>query len=94
MGDQPAPTIRVHAESTADTVRILVSDNGMGIEPEYHDRVFQLFERLDPTTAGTGAGLAIVKRIVEDHGGRIEVRSKGTGDGCTFEIELPRPPEG
>ena len=67
-----------------------VRDNGMGIDPRYHDKVFGLFERLDPSIDGTGIGLALVKRIVEVHGGRIWVESEGEGRGSTFCFTLPR----
>ncbi len=66
-----------------------VRDNGQGIDPEYHDKVFELFERLDLETDGTGIGLALVKRIVEVHGGRVWVESDGPGCGSTFCFTLP-----
>ena len=59
-------------------------DNGSGIEEQYHDKVFGLFERLDAADEGTGIGLSLVKRIVEMHGGRIWVESEGRGRGSTF----------
>lgn len=61
----------------------------MGIEPQYHDRVFGLFDKLDPSSEGTGIGLALVKRIVETHGGRVWVESAGLGQGATFCLILP-----
>ena len=67
-------------------------DNGVGIDPRYHDRVFGLFERLDPRVEGTGVGLALVKRIVEVHGGRVWVESEGAGQGSTFCFTLPAAP--
>ena len=71
---------------------ITVRDNGVGIDPRYHDRVFALFERLDPRVEGTGVGLALVKRIVEVHGGRVWVESEGAGQGSTFCFSLPVAP--
>jgi two-component system, chemotaxis family, sensor kinase Cph1 len=66
-----------------------VRDNGIGIPPEYHERVFGMFERLHSRDRfpGTGLGLAIVKRIVESYGGRIWVESEA-GKGSTFYFSL------
>ena len=61
-----------------------VRDNGIGIEERYRERVFGLFDRLDPDIPGTGIGLALVKRIVEVHDGRVWVESQGRGHGSTF----------
>jgi signal transduction histidine kinase len=71
-----------------------VRDNGIGIPPEYHERVFGLFNKLDASAEGSGVGLAIVKRIIEVHGGRIWIESDGN-NGATFCFTLPEgpPPE-
>ncbi len=83
------PHVEVGSRSDRGKTVVYVRDNGVGIEPGFHDRVFGLFERLDPNVEGTGIGLAIVKRVVEVHGGHIWVESKGKGDGATFCFTLP-----
>ena len=92
MGDQPNPYIEIG--QNGDDVEcgnpiFYVKDNGIGIAPEYYERVFGLFNKLDVQTEGTGVGLALVKRIIEIHGGRIWVES-GIGKGSTFFFTLPR----
>jgi signal transduction histidine kinase/putative methionine-R-sulfoxide reductase with GAF domain len=90
MGDQKEPRIEIGQTGEAEEGRpiFFVSDNGIGIPPEHHDRVFGLFNKLDIKTEGTGIGLALVKRIVEVHGGRIWVESDA-GKGSTFYFTLP-----
>jgi PAS domain S-box-containing protein len=90
MGDQPNPHIEIgQAGNTQDGLAILfVRDNGIGIDPRFSDRIFGLFDKLDPRTEGTGIGLALVKRIIEFHGGRIWVESE-PGQGATFYFSLP-----
>ncbi len=89
MGDEPRPRIEVGARaSTADTV-FFVADNGVGIEPRHHESVFGLFERLQPQLDGSGVGLAVARRVVELHGGRIWVESEGRGRGSRFCFTLP-----
>ena len=93
MRDQPAPRLEIGARRLDGEVLCRVEDNGIGIEPRYHEKVFGLFERLNPNDEGTGVGLALVKRIVEVHGGKIWVESEGLGWGSTFFFTLPlRPP--
>jgi len=69
-------------------ITFFVSDNGIGIEKKFHEKVFGLFDKLDPQSEGTGVGLAHVKRIVEVYGGRIWVESEGEGKGSTFYFTL------
>lgn len=94
MGNQPEPRIEIGARSEDGETVCYVRDNGIGIEPRYHHKVFGLFERLDQTVEGTGIGLALVKRIVEVHGGRIWVESNGYGQGSSFYFTLPLPKSG
>ena len=77
-------------EPDPGSVRIRVQDNGIGIPREYHERLFRIFERLNPaeTYPGTGVGLAIVKKAVEQMKGRLGLESE-PGRGSTFWIELP-----
>lgn len=85
-----SPRIRVAAERTGDTCRFTVSDNGIGIEPGHGDRIFQMFQRLHDRGRyeGSGIGLAIVRRIVERHGGSVGFEST-PGAGSTFWFTLP-----
>jgi len=84
------PHVRLRAEERLEMVRLWVEDNGMGISPEYHERVFRLFERLHGKEySGTGIGLSIVRKGVERMGGRVGLES-AAGPGTRFWIELPR----
>jgi PAS domain S-box-containing protein len=89
MGDQPEPRIEIGVRRDGKETVFYVQDNGIGIDPRHHDEVFDLFKKLSTEIEGTGAGLAIVKRIVEVHGGRIWVESEGDGQGSTFFFTLP-----
>ncbi|MEE8450368.1 MAG: ATP-binding protein [Thermoguttaceae bacterium] len=89
MGDQPRPRIVVGARVDGDETVYYVRDNGIGIDPRYREKIFSLFDQLDRTSEGSGVGLALVKRIVEVHGGRIWVESAGPGCGSTFCFALP-----
>jgi len=88
MGNQPEPLIRIGRILDNNRTVFYVRDNGIGIQPEQTERVFGLFNRLDPTTEGTGIGLALIKRIVEVSGGTIWVESNGLGEGATFYFTL------
>ena len=91
MGDQKEPRIEIGcegADSEPGKSVFYVRDNGLGIAPEHFERVFGLFNKLDPKTEGTGIGLALIKRIIEVNGGRIWVWSE-PGKGSTFLFTLP-----
>jgi len=90
MGDQPAPQVEIGMEEEQGECVIFVRDNGIGIDPRHHSKLFGLFEKLAPDTSGTGIGLALVKRIVEVHGGRIWIESRGIGKGTTVRFTLPQ----
>ncbi|MDP1548342.1 MAG: PAS domain S-box protein [Anaerolineales bacterium] len=89
IGENPNPLIEIGQAGDEEGKPILfVRDNGMGIDPVHHERVFGLFNKLDADSEGTGIGLALVKRIIEIHGGRIWVQSEA-GQGTTFYFTLP-----
>jgi len=90
LGDQPAPRVEIGIEWVSREVEIFVRDNGQGIDPQHLDQVFGLFERLDSHAPGSGIGLALVRRIVELHGGKIRVESEGLGRGATFRFTLKK----
>jgi PAS domain S-box-containing protein len=88
-GSQP-PRIHVSAQELDGKLRFTVSDNGIGIDPEYHQQIFEVFRRLHGRKIpGTGVGLAICQRVVERYGGRIWVESQA-GKGATFLFTLPK----
>jgi signal transduction histidine kinase len=89
VAEDRQPRIVIDAERRQDQVLCRVRDNGPGIEPRYQERVFGLFERLDTEIAGTGVGLALVKRIIEIHNGEVWIESQGDGQGCCFCFTLP-----
>jgi PAS domain S-box-containing protein len=87
---QQPPQIHVGAEMTDREIVFSISDHGIGIAPEYHERMFGMFQRLNSRKRypGTGVGLAICKKVVERHGGRIWVESR-FGEGSVFRFAVP-----
>lgn len=90
MGDQKSPRVDIGSLDKDEMVCCFVRDNGTGIAEEFHDYVFGLFDRLETDVEGTGVGLALVKRVIEVHGGKIWVESEGLGHGCTVFFTLPK----
>ena len=89
MGDQSLPCIEIGAERRGGEMTFFVRDNGMGIEVRDQAKIFDLFEKLNSGSEGTGLGLAMVKRIVEMYAGRVWVESEGAGQGSCFWFTLP-----
>lgn len=85
-GDQPA--VHIGARRRLDAWELTVRDNGVGIQPADHERVFRMFERITREVAGTGVGLALTKRAVEKLGGQIWLESV-PGEGTTFHFTIP-----
>lgn len=88
MGNQPSPRIDLGWRADAGKIWLFVRDNGGGIDPVFREKIFDIFEKFHPEIEGVGMGLAIVKRIVETHGGAITVSSPGPGGGATFSFFL------
>ncbi len=87
------PRINIAGAEIPGAWEFSVRDNGIGIDPQYQDQVFVMFKRLHSRYPGTGIGLAVAKKIIEEHGGRIWVES-APGDGSTFHFTLPTPSPG
>jgi light-regulated signal transduction histidine kinase (bacteriophytochrome) len=89
-GDDP-PSVRIDAERDDGMWRFTVADNGIGIDPEYAERIFVIFQRLHPRSSfeGTGIGLAMCRKIVEYHGGRMWLDTGSAREGSAFCFTLP-----
>jgi PAS domain S-box-containing protein len=93
MGDTEERKIQIGYEDTADLHQFYVRDSGIGIDPKHHRRIFGIFDRLNEVedNEGTGLGLSIVEKIVNNHGGKVWVKSE-KGTGATFYFSLPKVP--
>jgi len=87
--ESPKPEVKISSKTIDDQIIISFEDNGIGIEEEYHEQIFQFFKRLHTSEKyqGTGLGLGLCKKIVNSYGGEIELDSE-TGEGSTFRIKL------
>jgi signal transduction histidine kinase len=89
MGNQKSPYVHIGAVEKDGMICCYVKDNGIGVDARFQEQIFGLFERLSADVGGTGVGLALVKRIIEVHGGKIWVESDGDGQGSIFYFTLP-----
>ena len=89
MGDQESPVIHIGSMEKENEKVFFIEDNGIGILPDYHERVYKLFEKLDRDSSGVGVGLTIVKRIIDAHHGKIWVESEGKKKGSKFYFSFP-----
>jgi PAS domain S-box-containing protein len=92
-GDQPNPKIEIGTEGKDSEGRAIlyVRDNGIGIDPQFQENVFDLFNKVDSQTEGVGIGLTLVKRIIETHQGQVWLKSAGEGSGSIFFFSCPMP---
>lgn len=90
--DVDQPEITIICQETDDELQVCIKDNGPGIDPQYHKKIFGLFQRLETDKEGTGVGLTIVSRIMKLHGGRVWI-SSGLGLGAEFWVAFPKPNE-
>ncbi len=89
--DRGTVTVRTSNRAAGELI-IEISDNGMGIEPRFLEKILDAFEQVDSRREGPGLGLAISKAVVEMHGGTIRAESSGLGQGATFIISLKLAP--
>jgi signal transduction histidine kinase len=82
------PAIRIWTEREGARVKLFIRDNGLGIDPAVHEKIFGIFYQVDARRGGTGIGLAVVRKAAERMGGRVGLVS-AAGQGSTFSLELP-----
>jgi signal transduction histidine kinase len=90
MGEQPDPQVKIGVRRDGAETVCYVRDNGIGVAPQHKDDIFDLFRQLDPSRGGTGIGLAVARRVVATHGGRIWLEPDSPGQGSTFCFTLAR----
>jgi signal transduction histidine kinase len=92
VADGVPPRVRVTASHSESGWVVSVSDNGVGIAPQYHEKIWGVFKRLHGhDIPGTGIGLSVVRKVIQQHGGRVWVESSGGGAGSTFRFTLAAP---
>ncbi len=89
MNGKETPRITIRSYKKGNMIFFEIEDNGRGIDKRYQDRIFGLFEQLDAEAEGNGVGLSLVKRIIDYHGGSVEIQSPGKGLGTTVVFSLP-----
>ena len=87
--DDGIPRIELGIRQMSSETVFFVKDNGIGIDPQYHSKVFGIFEKINSKSPGAGLGLSMIQRIVEKCDGRVWVESGGTGKGSCFKFSLP-----
>jgi signal transduction histidine kinase len=87
--DGTIPRIELGLQQLGGETVFFVKDNGIGIDPQYHGKIFGIFDKLDPKSPGAGLGLCMIQRIVEKRGGRVWVESEGIGKGSCFFFTIP-----
>lgn len=92
LGEGPDRRVEIGSRHDGDQTVCFVRDNGIGIAPRHQERIFGLFNQLDARAEGTGVGLALARRIIEVHGGRLWCESEGEGRGSTFCFTVPDQP--
>jgi signal transduction histidine kinase len=88
-GDDGIPRIELGVQQESGETVFFVKDDGIGIDPQYHSKIFKIFEKLDQKSPGAGMGLSMIQRIVEKCGGRVWAESEGTDKGSCFFFTLP-----
>jgi signal transduction histidine kinase len=94
MGDQAEPRMEIGARREGNQTVCFVRDNGVGVDPRYQEKIFGLFDKLNPESEGIGMGLSLTRRVLETHHGRIWVESEGEGKGSVFCFAIPHKSQG
>ena len=96
FNDKTRPVVEVACRDDNGAYTFSISDNGIGIDPQYHEKIFKIFQRLNRREEykDTGVGLTICKKVVEAHGGAIWVEQSRAGEGTTFSFTIPKQPQG